>query len=324
MRDTRYRTTVAWALAALALIVLTGAAVRLTEAGLGCDNWPACTEERFVPELELHPWIEFGNRLLSGLVAVSVVAVALAAYRRRPRRNDLIAWSWGLIAGVAAQVVLGGVTVRLDLHPAVVGLHFLLSMVLLWNAVVLWVLAGSDGSVRRFELADEIGPLRFPVSGLTHGRLLVGLATAVLVAGTLVTGTGPNSGDSRAERLGFDLVAITRVHSIVVWCFLAALVTLTLRLWASPSDAAAHPFTIARALVAVAVAQGAIGYWQFATGVPPGLVALHILGAVVVWCLTVLLHLRLRIPVTAAHGPDEQDDWVTDVNPDPPLDRMAT
>ena len=325
-----FRTIVGLAIGALSVIVLTGAAVRLTEAGLGCENWPACTDERFVPELDLHPWIEFGNRLLSGIVALSVVAVVIAAYRR-PRRSDLVGWSWGLVAGVAAQVVLGGITVRLDLHPAVVGLHFLLSMVLLWNAVVLWVLAGTDPSSDRaapvlpVEIADRIGPVRLPGSGAAHGRLLVALATAVLVAGTLVTGTGPNSGDSRADRLGFDLVTIARVHGIVVWCFLAVLVTLALRLWASPpSVGAQHAFRIARLLVAVAVAQGAVGYWQFATGVPPALVAVHIAGAIVVWCSTVLLALRLRTPWSPEPPGAVATDSPQDVNVDPELDKMAT
>ena len=332
----RYRTIVGVALVALAVIVLTGAAVRLTEAGLGCENWPACTDERFVPELELHPWIEFGNRLISGVVAASVAAVALAAYRRRPRRDDLIPWAWGLVAGVAAQIVLGGITVRLDLHPAIVGLHFLLSMVLLWNAVVLWILAGTDpppagAETAPVSIARRIGPIKLPGSAIAHGRLLVGLATAALVAGTLVTGTGPNSGDSRAERLGFDLVAITRVHSVFVWCFVAALVVLAIRLRPLPDAVGTGPaFSTARTLLGVSLVQGAIGYWQFAAGVPPELVALHILGAILVWCLTVLLYLRLRRRQPSDFGtnrdrvqPNNQGPEL-DVNTDPMFDKIVT
>lgn len=276
----RYRTVVLAAGASLAAIVLTGAAVRLTEAGLGCENWPACSDERIVPELALHPWIEFGNRLLSGLVAVAVIVAVLSAYRRQPRRQDLILWAWGLVAGVIAQIVLGGITVRVDLHPALVGMHFLLSMVLLWNAIVLWVRASTGG-----------GPATPMVDSTTvlHSRIVVALSLGVLVTGTLVTGTGPNSGDSRAERLQFELEAIAQVHSVVVWFFLAAVVTLALRL------ARARPAsnTAARWLVAAILAQGAIGYLQYATGVPPLLVELHIFGALVVWCTTVLVHLQL-------------------------------
>lgn len=299
IKPATYRTIVAVAGASLAVIVLTGAAVRLTEAGLGCENWPACSDDRFVPEWSFHPWIEFGNRLLSGVVALAVAVAALTAYRRVPRRPDLIAWAWGLVAGVAAQIVLGGITVRVDLHPAFVGMHFLLSMVLLWNAIVLWVRASGGPS--------PTGPS--PFAG--HGRLLVGLASLVLVTGTLVTGTGPNSGDSRAERLDFDLVGIARVHSLTVWCYLAVLVTLALRLRTASALGDDSPaFGPARVLLAVAVAQGGIGYWQFATGVPPILVAGHIVGAIIVWCLSVLVHLRLfpRAPIDevgAEHGETE-------------------
>lgn len=276
----RYRTVVLIAGISLAAIVLTGAAVRLTEAGLGCENWPACSEDRFVPELALHPWIEFGNRLISGFVAIAVAIAALTAYRRIPRRPDLIRWAWGLVAGVAAQIVLGGVTVRVDLHPAFVGAHFLLSMVLLWNAVVLWVRASAGG------------PQAVPLVGSSikrHSLGAVGLASVVLFTGTLVTGTGPHGGDSRADRLQFDLESIARVHGVMVWCFLVAVVTLLVRLRTTPTPAE-RPL---RLLAIAIVLQGGIGYLQFATGVPPLLVELHVLGALTVWCTTVLVHLRL-------------------------------
>ena len=280
----------------LAAIVLTGAAVRLTDAGLGCENWPACSDERFVPEWEFHPWIEFGNRLISGVVALAVATAALTAYRRYPRRGDLIRPAWGLVAGVAAQIVLGGITVRVDLHPSVVGIHFLVSMVLLWNAVVLWVRAGS-GAGEAVPVTDDnrLAGVALPVSVTAHGRVVVVLATAVLVTGTLVTGTGPNSGDSRAERLTFDLTDIARVHSATVWCFLVVAVALVLRARrsAGPSGPARVGFVTGRWLIATAVVQGAVGYAQFAVGVPPALVAVHVAGAVAVWCLSILLHLRL-------------------------------
>lgn len=282
----------------LAVIVLTGATVRLTEAGLGCENWPACSDERFVPEWEFHPWIEFGNRLVSGLVALAVAAAALTAYRRYPRRGDLVLLAWGLVVGVAAQIVLGGITVRVDLHPAFVGVHFLLSMVLLWNAIALWVRAGSGGPPTAALVDDgRLGKIALPLSLTAHSRLLVVLASVVLVTGTLVTGTGPNSGDSRAERLDFDLTAIARVHTAAVWCFLVVLVVLVLRLWrrapgGGPAPTEAHA-RIGQALLVTSVAQGAVGYVQFALGVPPALVALHVAGAVIVWCLSVALHLTL-------------------------------
>lgn len=268
---------VAWL--ALAAIVGTGAAVRLTQSGLGCEDWPTCSEDRFVPEWSFHGWIEFGNRLLSGAVAFAVAVAVLLAYRRIPRRPDLIRWAWGLVAGVVAQILLGGATVLVDLHPLFVGAHFLLSMVTLWNAAVLWVKASAGPGPAR--------PLVAP-SFINHGRALVAQAVVVLVTGTLVTGTGPNSGDSRAERLQFELESITRVHSVMVWCFLAIAATLAIRLGRS----GVLPRGLQWLLAAIVV-QGGIGYWQFATVVPPLLVELHVLGSMVVWCLAMLTHLRL-------------------------------
>ena len=265
---------------ALGAIVLTGAAVRLTEAGLGCENWPACSEDRIVPELALHPWIEFGNRLISGLVAVAVAVAVLLAYRRIPKRADLVRWAWGLVAGVAGQIVLGGITVRVDLHPAFVSGHFLLSIVLLWNAVVLFVRA-SSGSARSTPAVSA--------SIIIHGRVLVTLATAALVAGTLVTGTGPHGGDSRAERLRFDLADITRVHTVLVWCFLAAAAVLAIRLQHHGAKAA----PVAQWLLVVIAIQGAIGYLQYAIGVPPALVEAHVFGSIIVWTTVIYLQLQL-------------------------------
>jgi cytochrome c oxidase assembly protein subunit 15 len=288
---------VAVAGASLAGIVLTGGAVRLTQAGLGCENWPACTDERLVPEWSFHPWMEFGNRLLSGVVSAAVAAAVLTAYRRRPRRADLIWWSWGLVAGVLAQIVIGGVTVLADLHPALVGLHYAASIVLLWNVVVLWVRAGSGGT-------EATAPV--DTGDLWISRLMVALAIAVLTVGTLVTGTGPNSGDARAERLQLDLTTITRVHSTLVWVLLATVVVLVIRL---RRDHPA-PARLGRWLIATMVAQGAVGYLQFALGVPPLPVAFHMAGSVAVWVLVLLVHLSLwaRSPIEA--DPAEAEDSV--------------
>lgn len=291
----QYRRVVFLAGVSLAVIVATGAAVRLTEAGLGCETWPACSEDRIVPELALHPWIEFGNRLLSGVVAVAVISAALLAYRRVPRRNDLVIWAWGLVAGVAGQIVLGGITVRVDLHPLFVGAHFLLSMVLLWNAVVLFVKA-SNGPSRPVPAVDR--------RTILLGRLVMALAIVVLTVGTLVTGTGPHSGDSRADRLDIDLVAITRVHAILVWLLVAATVVLALKLYRSPGPAQ----SATRWLLLAMVIQGLIGYIQYGTGVPAGLVEAHIIGATIVWSAVVYVVLALyqRAPLEAA---SDSDTW---------------
>ena len=236
----QYRRVVFVAGLSLGAIVLTGAAVRLTQAGLGCEDWPACSEDRFVPEWSFHPWVEFGNRLISGFVALATIVAVLSAYRRQPKRPDLIRWAWGLVVGVLAQIILGGITVRTELHPAFVGTHFLLSMVLLWNAAVLWVKAGAGGS----ETTPRVDP-----GIIAHSRVTLALATAVLFIGTLVTGTGPNSGDSRAVRLDLDLFEITRAHGVTVWLFLVSLVTLSVRLHRQSGGRV--PARISRGLLAV-------------------------------------------------------------------------
>jgi len=271
-----------------ALIVLSGAAVRLTQSGLGCEDWPRCSEESFTPEAELHDWIEFGNRLISLVVTLSTIAVLIGAYRRRPQRADLVSLAWLLVAGTVAQVVLGGVTVLLDLNPITVSIHFLVSMALLVVAHLLWRRADPDGPPAAPTEADATSQLLL--------RAQLPLAGIVLLTGTLVTGSGPNSGDARADRLGFELTSIARIHSITVWLFMASLVGLALqfrnRIGAENGDQRTHRWPILRLILMTGVAQGAVGYTQFALGVPAALVELHVAGAVAVWMLAVALHLR--------------------------------
>jgi heme a synthase len=276
----RFRRVVWVAILTSSAIVLTGAAVRLTDSGLGCTDWPTCEEGRLAPAWAFHGWVEFGNRLFAGVVLASVVATLVAARWRRPYRRSLVWLSAGLVVGVLAQAVLGGITVLVELHPAAVIGHFLLSMVLLVNALVLLDAAGSHQTGPR-----RSGPL------LTHTWVLVGLGAVVLVAGTLVTGTGPHGGDSRAERLPFDLASVARVHAVAVWVLVAGLVLLALRA-ARLGDAPL--LGRLRLLLAVTVAQGGVGYLQFALGVPAGLVLVHILGAMLVWGGLVWVHLGVR------------------------------
>ena len=348
---------VAWIMQAL--IIVSGAAVRLTEAGLGCEDWPTCNDERVLPEWQLHGLIEFGNRLISGVVALSAVAVLVAAYRRRPRRPDLIGYAWAVVGGTVAQVVLGGITVLADLHPIVVSVHFLVSMGLLWAAQVLWFRAGPGRDAGTGTDGWSGGRTSSSPTEARWDQLLVrmqlALATVVLLSGTVVTGSGPNSGDARADRLGFDLETVARIHSFFVWCLVASVVVLAVILarrrsfGASPlaepavaaATAASGPgsatgpdrpssglgrgagFTVVQWLLVAVVAQGAVGYTQFALGVPPLLVELHIVGAVIVWSLAILLHLhhaetapverrRVETPSEHRHHPDRADPSVAE------------
>lgn len=287
----RYRTVVTVAIGLLAGIVLTGAAVRLTGSGLGCEDWPTCSDDRFVPEWGFHGWIEFGNRLLSGAVGAGVGAAVLTAYLRTPRRPDLIRWAWGLVAGVIAQILLGGATVLVDLHPLFVSAHFLLSIVLLWNALVLLDLARGSAATPRPRVGAQV---------IMLSRVTVGFSVVVLAIGTLVTGTGPHSGDPDVDRLPLDLTTIARVHSGSAWVIVALCAVLVVRLRAEGRPDIDRLTTIA---LTTLVAQGGLGYVQYATGVPAMLVEVHVAGSIAVFCTLLWTHLSLF-----DRGPSDDND----------------
>jgi len=301
-------------------IVVTGGAVRLTGSGLGCSTWPYCEPGRFTPEFHsemgIHPIIEFGNRTLTGVLVVVALAVALLAGRNFSRSRDYRLWAWAPLVGVVVQAVIGGITVLVDLHPAVVGSHFLLSMVLV--AVSAWVL------VRTREGDGPVTPVVDPrVRTVAHGLVLVG--AVMLVLGVVVTGAGPHSGDDEVGyRFAVDPYAMARVHALSVWAFVGTLlVVLALLARArraevlAPSyvraDGAAQPArgvapvpvseaptSVARplraglVLLGVTLAQGLVGYVQLFTGLPIALVNLHMLGAAVLTATLALFLGTLR------------------------------
>jgi cytochrome c oxidase assembly protein subunit 15 len=274
-----YRRITLLALAALSVIVVSGAAVRLTGSGLGCSDWPTCEEDELVGEMSYHKAIEFGNRLFTGVVSVAVILAVSGSLRRRPYRRDLVHWSLGLVAGVLGQIVLGGLVVLFHLNPWLVLGHFQLSMVLVWNAVVL-----------HHKAADPPTP---PDPGATITRLvraISALAVLVIVAGTVVTGSGPHTGsrDEPIDRLPFAVPDVARVHGIVAMTLVAA--TIALLVVSRHRAPAVH--RLGRVLLGVLVAQAAIGYVQYFTDVPVLLVAIHIAGATALWITVVTLHLR--------------------------------
>lgn len=286
-----YRVITVAALVALGAIIVTGAAVRLTGSGMGCPTWPACEDGSLVPRGETgeHGWIEFLNRVFTGVVSVAVVLAVLGSRRRRPVRPDLTRWSWGLVAGVFAQALLGGLVVLLHVAPVAVAAHYLLSAVLVWNAVVLHHKAsepdGVDATVRRRRATDELA--RWSAGMLAFGAV-------VLVSGTLVTGSGPHGGDEAADRLPFAVITVARVHSIAVWLFL--LVSVLVLRKALQGDAEAAVTSRGGLLLGAIVAQGALGYLQYFAGVPEIMVAGHVLGSVLVWVAVVRFHLALTEP----------------------------
>jgi heme a synthase len=284
-----YRRITAFALVLLLAIVVTGAAVRLTGSGMGCPTWPSCEDGSLVPrgETGANGWIEFLNRVFTGLVSVAVALAVLGAHRRHPYRADLTRLAWGLVAGVFAQVLLGGLVVFLHVAPLAVAGHYLVSAALIANGAVLHHRAGEPDGWARQALATP--------AVLRGARVVLVLAGLVLVTGTLVTGSGPHSGDEAADRLPFAVVTVARIHSITVWCFLAATVLLLHR----TSKGDADPSTVGRGrvLVLAIVAQGTLGYVQYAAGVPEAMVAAHVLGSVLVWLAALRFHLGLTQPV---------------------------
>ena len=283
-----YRKITIGALALLALIIVSGGAVRLTGSGLGCSDWPACENDQLVAPLETHAMIEFINRLITGLVSAIVIAAVLGSHWRVPRRADLVWLSWGLVAGVLAQIVLGGLVVLYELPPALVIGHFLLSMVLLWNAVVLLWRASDD-----YEHQDE--PRARP-----HwmGNAVVALTSVVIVTGTIVTGAGPHGGDEDAERIDVAVRDVAQIHGSVVVALLVVLAGLVWWLWHRRAPDRIQGW--GRTVLGVALAQGLIGYVQYFTGVPVLLVGAHIAGAALLWIVTVFFWLNVRGPLVGA------------------------
>ncbi|WP_265523636.1 COX15/CtaA family protein [Oerskovia flava] len=289
-------------------IIVTGGAVRLTGSGLGCSTWPQCEPGQFTPVFHeatsLHPYIEFGNRTLTGVLAVIALAVAVMLWTDRSRTDAFRRLGLVPLAGVAVQAVIGGITVLLELHPAVVAVHFLVSAALVWvSTYLLYRYREGDGAPRQV-----VG-----TTATRTGRVLGALLVPVLVLGVLVTGSGPHGGDDDVPyRFALDPVLVTRYHALSVWAFLVALAVLVVLVWRAGAPAA----TTSRArravlvLVAVTLLQGAIGYVQYFTGLPELLVGLHMLGAALLvvsttWTLLTLRerHLVVRTPVRPSPVP---------------------
>ena len=275
-------------------IVVTGGLVRITGSGLGCPTWPECVGGSLTPirhqEQGFHPFVEFTNRMLTFALLVVVVASVVVALRRRPRRTSLVWLAWGGVIGVFAQAVLGGITVRTKLNPLTVAAHFLLSMVLIAVAVALQQRAQDSGDGPPHSVVRE--ELR------RIAQLLIPVAAGVLVLGTLVTGSGPHAGDADTHRLSIDPRTIAWLHADLVMLFLGLAVATWLALRVTDAPATAQRRVVV--LLVVILAQGVIGYTQYFTGVPGGLVAIHVAGACAVWVATlrVTYALRTRVPVT--------------------------
>jgi cytochrome c oxidase assembly protein subunit 15 len=234
--------------------------------------------------------VEFGNRVVTAAVSIVVILAVLGSLGRVPRRRDLTWLSLGLVAGVVGQIVLGGITVLVHLHPIAVMSHFLLSMLILGDAVELHHRAGEPDGPRRPRVTTP--------AVRRAAALLVVLGAAVLVAGTVVTGAGPHGGDERARRFGFTPESVTRVHSLLAWATVATTIVLIVLVRRHRHEAVlAKPL---ERLLTVLLLQGFLGYLQYALDVPPLLVGTHVVGAVLVWAAVLHVALSLdHVPVPA-------------------------
>ena len=284
----RFVTIARAALGSLVAIVVTGSLVRLTGSGLGCDDWPACNERKFVDVTTGHAAIEQVNRLFTGVVAAAVIVAVLASFFVIPRRRVVRWLAAGQVVGVAAQVVIGGIVVLTGLNPWSNMVHFLVSVVL----VTLGVL-----------LVDEVRDARPDGSvGTTTSRLALGaclMAAVAMVLGTVVTATGPHAGDADAPRFELDLGSVVRLHSASVLACLVLLALLSLRLTRSPDERRVLGGPV-QAMLSIGLLQGFVGYLQYFAGVPALLVAVHIALSMAFWMAVVR---TARFALIAARRP---------------------
>jgi cytochrome c oxidase assembly protein subunit 15 len=252
-----------------ALLVLTGGAVRVTGSGLGCPTWPECTADSYTPvagqpEGAFHAWIEFGNRLLTFLLFFAALAIVILVVRAKRRDLRLLALSQ--IAGIFGQAIVGGITVLTKLNPFAVASHFILSIILI---------AAAHSLLMRSKAERIAAPVR-----VRFIQLHTALTFIVIVAGTLVTGAGPHAGDSETPRLDIAIQTVTAIHGYLVIALLALTIVGIYKKFNGYADDAQRHLII---FLAIALAQGVVGYAQYLLGVPEVLVIIHLLGSSILW-----------------------------------------
>lgn len=257
-------------------LIVTGGAVRVTGSGLGCPTWPECTPGSYTPvpnqaEGQLHAWIEFGNRLLTFVLLVTALAVFIISVRATklaPAKNRIRFLALLQILGILGQGVLGGITVLTDLHPLPVAGHLILSIFLVSGAISL------RNEVIGIEKEIPSGLIKFLLP------IYIWLTLAVIIIGTIVTGSGPHACDEQAQRFGIDARVISWLHAdfVIALLILSALMYLI----ATQNGLKLLSRRIGFFLL-IATGQGSIGYIQYFTGLPEVLVAAHLLGATLVW-----------------------------------------
>jgi cytochrome c oxidase assembly protein subunit 15 len=273
-RALRWSTTAA--LIVSIVIVFTGGLVRVTGSGLGCPTWPTCDGTSLAPsaELGIHGIIEFANRLLTTVIVIAVGWVIIAARLQRPRVRSVTRLAWSQFWLVVANAVAGGITVLVGLDPWVVALHFVLAIALLATTALTWHRVHENRTV-------PVGGLTAPVRALSWA--LAGTTAVLIVVGTMVSGSGPHSGDSAdVPRMQLSWSAVTVIHGVLG----SAVLVLAIVLWAvlrgnAPRTALVRRRTVV--FVIVVAAQGLVGVAQAISGLPASLVSFHLLGSALVW-----------------------------------------
>jgi len=266
-----------------ALLIVSGGAVRLTGSGLGCPDWPSCYQHHLTAVYSFHPIVEFANRLMSAAVTVlSVAALAVTALRTPPRR-DLTLLGAGLVAGIVAQIVLGGLVVLFKLNPYLVALHFVLTLVILADAIVLYHLSGSDPTPATPVVGRDLVRL---------ARLQLRALSLVTLLGTVVTGAGPHAGGAGAKRVPIAFRDIAEAHSTVA----LFLIGLTLASQFAFHHARAPEVVLRRGrlFMEVMVIQGALGYLQYFLHDAAWVVEFHLAGVTSLWIAGIGFYLSLH------------------------------
>ena len=277
-----------------AALVVTGGAVRLTGSGLGCPTWPECTPGSYTPvphqaEGQLHAWIEFGNRLLTFLllftaVAALVLTVRLSKNLLNQKRLRVLALLQ--VVGIFGQGILGGITVLTDLNPIPVAGHYLLSIALIAGALSL-----------RFEIVGYKEQAATPIVQLLI-RLQLFLTIAVLIAGTVVTGSGPHAGDENSKRFGFNTQIVSIIHADLV----IALIVLVFITYLIARQDSLGILPRLKLFILTILIQGVIGYVQYFTGLPELIVGFHLLGSTLVWIAAWSLFKVLNIKILSGEA----------------------
>ncbi|MGP3988085.1 COX15/CtaA family protein [Streptomyces sp. 3N207] len=296
------------------VIVVTGGAVRLTGSGLGCDTWPKCTDDSLTTTsaMGIHGAIEFGNRMMAWVVSAAAGWTIIAVRAAKPARKGLSRLAWSQFWVIMSNGVVGGITVWVKLNPFVVAGHFLAATALLTVTTLTWLRA-REGDAPPRPLVGK------PVKKLTY--VLTFFAGCLIVAGTVVTGSGPHAGDSSdVKRMPVAVELATQTHATLAWIVVALAVVLYVGL--RVMDAPMGPRRTARNLILVLLGQGVLGYVQYFTDLPELLVGLHLLGSTLVWIgvLRVVLSTRERgLPADAKDAAPASESAAA-----PPLADLAT